>query len=577
MKADRRTRVGDLLADPQGEAALRAAFPQLFFAPEIPENVRTVLVGQILDYAQLPDAAVSEFLAQISSVEFPDRVEPPALMPDPAYESSQVPRASARVLSNTTVEYGRAYDLILDGPSHGNPFVDVGLWADFTHAAGGTVRVGGFYDDDGRYVVRFLAPRPGSWRYVTGSTARSLSQVAGVVDVLESERPGPVSVVGEHFAYADGSAYVPVGTTLYAWTHQTREREEETLRTLAGGPFTKVRMCVFPKHYDFNIDEPVRHPFPQAADGRWDTTRFDVHFFRHLESRIADLDALGIQADVILFHPYDRWGYADLGKAADDRYTTYLTRRLAGLPNVWWSLANEYDLMATKRDDDWTRLGLLVEREDHVGHPLSIHNGPSMWNFSDAWVTHCSIQKVGPESPIPQIEKWRATWYKPLVLDEIGYEGDIDHEWGSLSAQELVHRAWQVAVRGAYMTHGETYLNPEMRLWWAAGGQLVGQSPERLAFLASLAAESPNGRLEAIPGFSHVKSAGLAGEYEVHYFDYFQPRTFTFAWPEGRAAYVDIIDTWEMTNDCLNEPFIGTFSIELPVKPGVAVRVRSQR
>jgi hypothetical protein len=43
-------------------------------------------------------------------------------------------------------------------------------------------------------------------------------------------------------------------------------------------------------------------------------------FFSHLEHRIADLRALGIEADLILFHPYDRWGYATMPAEADDRY-----------------------------------------------------------------------------------------------------------------------------------------------------------------------------------------------------------------------------------------------------------------
>jgi hypothetical protein len=40
-----------------------------------------------------------------------------------------------------------------------------------------------------------------------------------------------------HFRYADGSRYVPIGTTAYAWTHQPAEVQERTLQTLAGSPF----------------------------------------------------------------------------------------------------------------------------------------------------------------------------------------------------------------------------------------------------------------------------------------------------------------------------------------------------
>lgn len=57
------------------------------------------------------------------------------------------------------------------------------------------------------------------------------------------------------FAYADGSLYRPFGTTCYAWAHQGSELERRTLANLAASPFNKLRMCVFPKHYDFNENE----------------------------------------------------------------------------------------------------------------------------------------------------------------------------------------------------------------------------------------------------------------------------------------------------------------------------------
>ena len=49
----------------------------------------------------------------------------------------------------------------------------------------------------------------------------------------------------------------------------------------------------------------------------FDPQRFEPAFFAHLERRIAQLGELGIAADLILFHPYDRWGYATLGAQAD--------------------------------------------------------------------------------------------------------------------------------------------------------------------------------------------------------------------------------------------------------------------
>ncbi len=78
---------------------------------------------------------------------------------------------------------------------------------------------------------------------------------------------GPVRVDGFHFAYADGTRYRPWGTTAYAWNHQDESLQKATLDTLAATPFTKLRMCLFPKHFVYNTDEPERFPFPRAD--RW--------------------------------------------------------------------------------------------------------------------------------------------------------------------------------------------------------------------------------------------------------------------------------------------------------------------
>lgn len=119
---------------------------------------------------------------------------------------------------------------------------------------------------------------------------------------------GPVRVSETfHFAYADGTPYRPFGTTCYAWIHQPTDLQAETLETLRAAPFDKLRMCVFPKHSIYDENEPELHAFARRDDGGLDFDRLEPAFFRRLEARVRDLLALGIEADLILFHPYDRW------------------------------------------------------------------------------------------------------------------------------------------------------------------------------------------------------------------------------------------------------------------------------
>ena len=68
---------------------------------------------------------------------------------------------------------------------------------------------------------------------------------------------GPVRVHNDFYLqYADGTPYHQFGTTCYAWAHQGEAMEKQTLQTLANAPFNKLRMCIFPKDYVYNKNEP---------------------------------------------------------------------------------------------------------------------------------------------------------------------------------------------------------------------------------------------------------------------------------------------------------------------------------
>lgn len=557
-----------------GRKAMAEALPDVVSNPDKYGGALDLPIGALATVFRVKETAQERLWKLLSTIEVPDRVDVPPVESNPHYEGDDVPRASARIAFPATGKANETVEITLEGPSHANPFTDVELEGFFT-LDGVEVRAGGFYDGDGRYIIRFLPGKTGSWQFRTASTARSLDGHTGNIDVEPGQARGSVRVADTfHFSYANGEVYRPVGTTLYAWTHQSPELQKRTLETLSSSPFTKVRMCVFPKAFIFNDNDPDLFPFERNGEN-WDTTRFDTAFFHHFESRIRDLAELGIEADVILFHPYDRWGFQDLGAAADDRYLRYVVRRLAAMPNVWWSLANEYDFVTTKMPQDWERFAKIVGEEDHANHLLSIHNGTRIYDFSAEWATHCSLQKVDYYKTAENVGDLRDKWGKPVIMDEIGYEGDLEYEWGSLSAQEVVRRVWETNLRGGYYTHGETYYHPDDELWWAKGGELVGESADRIAFLDKLVAESPTGRLEPLPLMAPTPAGGVAGEYEIHYNGFSQYRYVTLEVSEGREGMIDVIDTWAMTIDTLPGTFTGQQRIELPVRPYMAVRVRA--
>jgi Domain of unknown function (DUF5605)/Domain of unknown function (DUF5060)/Protein of unknown function (DUF4038) len=479
------------------------------------------------------------------------------------------------------------FELNLTGPQEGNPYTDVTLSVRFQHG-NRVLETEGFYDGEtdqqvGLYRIRLMPDETGQWHYITKSNVPELNGVRGSFECLAA-RPGvhgPVRVANTcHFAYADGKRYFPVGTTCYAWVHQPPELQEQTLKTLASAPFNKIRMCVFPKDYTYNKNEPTLYPYRLATkkDHGWDFNRFHIAFWRNFEQRIRQLAELGIEADIILFHPYDRWGFSRMGAENDDRYVRYIVARLAAYRNVWWSLANEYGIIASKTLADWERLFHLIETHDPHQHLRSIHNWTmldehstsSFYDFTKPWVTHCSIQHAHTDLT----NVWRELYRKPIMIDEACYEGNIPDGWGNLSAQEMVHRFWETAVRGGYCGHGETYIDPNDILWWSKGGVLKGTSPQRIAFLRQVLDAMPEGWIDPLERLNNAcqASGGIAGTYILHYFGRHQSASVTFYLPAGEFR-AEILDTWEMTITPVEGVFHNQLTIPLPGKPYLAVRI----
>jgi len=570
------TRLEAALANLEARAIVQAAMPGVVNSPLILQLGKAPLseiVERVRDLSGNEEAA-ARFWAALGQIDESTTVRRHELFrsPNPRLDPPTVETASSAATWTETVQLHGYFELTLTDVARDNPFLDVDLDVDFTGPAGQT-RAGGFYDGDGIWRVRLYASRAGDWTFRTRSNARGMNGVSGAFTVTTAQAgPGVVRVADTfHFRHDNGDRHLPLGTTAYAWHHQPTEREELTLATLETSPFTKVRMSVFPKAYLYNSDEPERLPFEPTVDGGFDPTRFDIDFFQHLDRRVQELAARGIEADIVLYHAYDRWGFSDLDPVADDRYVRYVVRRLGAFANVWWSMANEYDLVRSKTEADWERLAGIVTAEDPSGHLLSIHNGFDFYDYTKAWVTHCSVQRIDLYRTAENTDLWRERWNKPIVIDECGYEGDIEQGWGNLTPEEFVRRAWEGAVRGGYVNHGETYRDPNEVLWWSKGGVLRGRSPQRIAFLRGVIEASPAGVLDPLPGDWDVPWGGVADRYIVVYLGAGQSALRSVQLPEGEWRG-EILDTWEMTVLPIGDALSGLTTIELPSKPYLALR-----
>ena len=495
-----------------------------------------------------------------------------------------------------TVERWGIFEKSFTGPTDGNPFVDHKVSAVFS-GKNEKVTVDGFYDGDGVYKVRFMPSFEGEYGYRISSDFLG-DDICGKFEAVPptGNNHGPVRVVNQyHFAYEDATPYYSVGTTCYAWVHQPDETVKKTYDELSKGYFNKIRFCVFPKHYVHNFRDPVTFPYegtPVSTEGineenywsytscesnDWDFKRFNTEHFRRVEKAIGNLMDLGIEADLIVMHPYDRWGFSKMSREEDDLYWNYIIARFAAYRNLWWSLANEYDLVNSKTTEDWEHYAKILCDKDPYNHLRSVHNCMAFYDYTRPWVTHCSMQRQDLYRHVEYTDDYRIRYGKPVVWDEIAYEGNIEHGWGNISGQELVRRFWEASLRGGYAGHGETYVHPEEILWWSHGGELHGESQDRIKFLHGILCETPGMGLKRAPGsfdetVAWVDSPFADDSYEIHYFGFGRPSFRNFVKDSDKIYKVEIIDTWDMTIANAGI-YSGKFRINLPGKEYIAVRI----
>ncbi|MBP8604581.1 MAG: DUF5605 domain-containing protein [Phycisphaerae bacterium] len=500
--------------------------------------------------------------------------------------------------ADENVERWGVYELSLSGPAAGNPFIGIQFTAVFKHGDQ-VFEPEGFYDGNGVFKIRFMPNSEGLWTYQTKSNCDALNGKTGQFTCIapSADNHGPVRVRNQyHFAYEDGTPFFPFGTTIYEWAFYSESMQTQTIETLKTASFNKARFLVIPPWQEYYVKGPHAlncFPFVGNSKDNWDFSRFNPEFFHRLERCVAELGKIGVQAELILFRPYDngKWGFDTMDMATNERFLRYVVARFAAYRHVWWSLANENSFMESLTDQDWDHLFRILQRSDPYGHLRSIHNADRIYDHTQPWVTHVSLQYYMAVRFFGVSPLLRDIYKKPVIHDEINYEGNRDRRWGQLSGEEMVYRFWIAYIGGAYATHGETIQRPNDPDWISVGGDLKGQSPPRIAFLRKIAEEGPPEGLDPVDPYFETNIAGQIGNYYLIYFGKEPLTEWEYKLPqkglrEGMRFRVDIIDTWNMTITPVNQEFEiekqnqytyidkKKAKIILPGKPYMALRIR---
>lgn len=492
------------------------------------------------------------------------------------------------------------FEAVLRGPEDGNPFLEQHVYGVFTSSSE-SVQTEGFYDGEGIYRIRFMPSFEGTYSFVLKTTFDEKNYSGNFyVTSPEEKNHGPVHVENTyHFAYADGTPYYSVGTTAYVWELQSNDLQKKTLNSLVDAQFNKLRFCIFPKHYIYNFNDPEVFPYVgtpmdasvlnednfmdyigKAEGNDFDYKTFNPEYFRRIERKIYELGLLGIEADLIVMHPYDRWGFSCMSREEDELYWKYVVNRFAAFHNVWWSLANEWDLLKGKTIEDWEFYGNLLVKKDPYHHLRSIHNCLTMYDHGKDWITHCSVQRIDLYKGAELTNEIRERFQKPVVMDEIAYEGNIPYGWGNITAEEMVRRFYETVLRGGYPGHGETYLSEDNILWWSHGGELQGDSWKRVGFLYRIMQDVPGTGLSYLPNEWDSVCSVLEEEigktnksFYLFYYSFMRPSYRDFHIDDETEFVVDVIDTWNMTIESRGI-HSGKFRVQLPAKPYMMIRLR---
>jgi len=472
------------------------------------------------------------------------------------------------------VERWDMFELQLEGRKSGNPFTEVQLSAAFYHKQD-TIQVSGFYDGNGNYKIRFMPDQEGTWQYLTTSNDPLLNGQKGAFQCVQAQKGnhGPVQVKDTfHFSYSDGKPFYPLGTTAYGWIQQNQETREQTLETLQKSPFNKIRVALLP-HAPSGTDYEL-YPYQGKAQD-WDFTRFNVAYFARYERYIKELQSLGIEIDLFVFHPYDKgvWGFDTMNQKEQYLYLNYVNARFGAFRNIWWSMSNEFDLISQRTTEDWDGYFRFFQENDPYHHLRSIHNAAIWYDHSQPWVTHISGQS----------EAWwksttlRDTFKKPLIFDEFCYEGNGDNRTVALNGDMIRHRFWLMTILGTYATHGEAFKQKDTGFqFFRQGGIFEGSSVGQLHVLKKV--------LDEVPG--HLKPmgtdwrlnwirAGVDPMYFLYYFGEYQNSSWTFTeLPDDLTYQVAIIDTKSGTIDTQGKVLVKGDTLELPGKPYMAVILR---
>ncbi len=360
--------------------------------------------------------------------------------------------------------------------AYSNAYVEADsiLRAQFRGPGGEKLVTYGFWDGGNNWKVRFAPPAAGRWTYETVSRDPGLNGLRGACEATgwtEEEKTANrtrrgfihVARTGRYFEHADGTPFLWIGDTWWAWAKK-------------GIPFERFRRLVDDRAaMGFTIGQMFVSGRSWLLDDAREIPDFEQ--IRKVEQFIEYANSKGL---TVWVHPW--WSGKDLGKEVGPekirRWWRYVIHRF-GAYNVAWVLAGEYNM------DNygglglrfWKDLGEMVREEDPYRRITGAHPTPPGWQggadapqwstgevlHRERWLGYNQIQTGHARWRNEMIPSLIAADYarrpaKPVVVTEPWYE----FVRGNPPPEDVRFAAWSAILSGAA---GHTYGGGHV--WWA--------------------------------------------------------------------------------------------------------------
>lgn len=409
-----------------------------------------------------------------------------------------------------TAQLWRTIDIVVNSTKeYRNPFEDVDVFGEFISENGTKLNILGFWDGDGKWVIRFAPTELGAWTYVITSTDESNADFSGEGTVEAIPYPGElamykhgflrVSADRSHLEHADGTPFFWLGDT--HWTFVTEERWDESNAPEAAVNADKViSNQMKTSQFRACVDKRVNQGFTVYQSNFRDGD-VDGFFGRNLDfmqktenGYLPNLDLFQNNVDKKMFYIaeqglYHAVGYAwcfDMERMGKERYckfAKYVAARYGALP-VAWTLAGEVPGYMGDKEAvaaHWAEVARVGRKYSAYNNLMSAHLAcdrpfPVLYTEED-WFDFAMSQAghgdfdMSPEMYLDFVRDYKGF---PVLESEATYEGATSNEYVSrVIGPDMMRRLAYLIIQcgGCGYTYG---CNGVWELQWEAGVGGIG-------------------------------------------------------------------------------------------------------